>query len=472
MRILLVAPIFGDTTRVASRRPRALAEVLAGRGHDVTVISAKNPSGPDAPAPPGVKVLTPAPGIPKNIADLPAPTIWERAVIALSVATTIPQIFVLSRPPLARLLGIGPERAERQFDRLNQKRRAAASTARAAVAGRRWVNETLAKTRPTLEEDGPYDAIWATFGPYSSLWLAARLHAEHISPIWVADLRDPMNKPGSLAPIRLFALVQRRQVLLRADALTTVSKGVRDSTLAGRWAKKWADKVFVLPNGYLQHAAHEDGLKARKTDADSPRTPRPLKIAYTGALYPGRSDPEMLFRAALAASCANNTIEIDYAGPDGTYFLNEAKKVGAEHLVIDHGMLSFEDARALQDASDMLVVLSWNNRGNTGIITGKFPEYVGAGKPIVSIVSGDLPGAELTDLVNQMSLGSAHEYLGGEDEVGHLTDYLRAAAVAKGRGESIPFSPDQDKVARFDYRNLGGRLEALFRMLGTASHSG
>lgn len=125
-------------------------------------------------------------------------------------------------------------------------------------------------------------------------------------------------------------------------------------------------------------------------------------------------------------------------------------------------MLPLEEALTLQEASDVLVVLSWNNPGNTGILTGKFSEYMGANKPIVSIVSGELPDAELTELVKQMSLGSAHEYAAGEGAAADLGDYLCAAAIAKSRGQAIRFSPDRDKVAQFDYMNLAARLEDIF----------
>lgn len=474
MRILLIAPIFGNTSRVASHRPRALAEILAERGHDVTVITAKNPDGPDAPAPHGVRVIAPITGTPKDLGTLPPPALWQRIIVALSVSTTIPQVFILSKPRLARLIGLTPSQAEAAFERMNRRRRSAANTARSVMAGRQWVNDTLAATLPSLQEHGPFDAAWATFGPYASLWLTRKLHGIGLTRIWVADLRDPITKPGNLLPIRLFGEFQRHRVLRDANALTTVSEGVKSSLISGRWAQRWADKVSVLPNGYLQRV--ERGDKPRWGDAaqgpaeTTSLSSEPLKVTYTGSLYPGRSDPTMLFQSSLAVAAQTpGAVEIHYAGPSGAHFLNEAKKAGAEHLVTDHGMLTFEQATALQEASDILVVLSWNNRGNTGILTGKFPEYMGAGKPIVSIVSGDLPGAELTELVSRMSLGSAHEYRGGEGEVARLTDYLRAAAIAKAEGEPVPFSPDEDKVAEFDYRNLASVLEALLLRLRTHS---
>lgn len=453
-----MAPIFSDTTRIASQRPRNLAELLVDRGNEVTVISARaQPS--DPPPPQGVRVLAPVEGSPRGyLKGSETPLLW-RLIVSASVITSVPKTFILKSRILSSIFHYTPERRDLEFQKLQRRRFTTANIARAALASTKWSRDTRKALLPILHAEGSYDAIWATYGPYGSLWLAQKLRDAGISEVWVADLRDPLTRPGPLLPVQIFRSFQKSRFLRDATALTVVSEGLRRMTLRGSRNNKYASKVSVLPNGYLRRS--EKNLRREPL-----REGAPLRIVYTGSLYPDRSDLSMLFKA-MSALERDVDVELHYAGNAGDNLLALARQAGVDDRVVNHGMLPREDALKLQEEADVLLVLSWNDKDSQGILTGKFAEYLPLRIPIVSLVSGDVAGAELTELIEKMNVGAAFEYARGTEEQSRLTDFLRRVSEERAQSPSPMSRPNDELLREFDYRQIAVRLESLLGSLAT-----
>jgi hypothetical protein len=124
-------------------------------------------------------------------------------------------------------------------------------------------------------------------------------------------------------------------------------------------------------------------------------------------------------------------------------------------------MLPREDSLRLQESCDIMCVSSHNTKNEKGVLSGKFPEYLRLDKPIVSLVSGEVPNAELTLRIKQMRVGFAFEYCTKEKDMPLLVNYLADAYYSKSNGITIPFNPDKESVEAFSYPNLTKKLESL-----------
>lgn len=450
---------------MASQRPRALSEVLARRGHQVTVLTMATPPETTAPYPPGVEVIETVPydeTVFAPASDLP---IARRILAGLSVLPSVPKAIILKHPRLSKMFGLTPEAAKQRFDELNAKRYRTSSGTRAISEDRKWYRQSAPIAEKQLTDREPYDAVLATYSTHGSVWLGKFLHSKGIARNLIIDFRDLMDQPGSLLPLRVFRQHQQRQALRQADAVTAVSAGLRDDLLESSGTAKHQGKVDVLYNGFLKRGAHTLSTPDVRPSGGTERGP--LKIVYTGSLYTGRQDASALFQALsrLDTSGGAVPIEVHYAGRSANSFREMAATEGLEGLIINHGVVPREEALHLQQEADILLALGWNEPTNRGVLSGKFPEYLGANKPIISIVMGSLPNSELTTLVKDLNVGATVEESTQEADVEKLTEYLQKALDAKSEGATVPYTPIPSKVEKFNYENLAAQLEEIIASL-------
>ncbi|MBD8022241.1 glycosyltransferase [Microbacterium gallinarum] len=456
MRIAISAVQFSNDRPIGSKRPRALAQLLAERGHDVTVFTPWTEPHETAPVPPGVTVRT-LPPYPSAAREQQSASLWRRALLFAFVAPTVPRATVLSSPRLSRLFGIGADRRESAFEELNKRRKLTVDRVRSLLDARRWASQ--AGDQLTASETTGFDAILSTYAPFGSLIFGRLLARRNQGSTWVSDIRDAMVVPSILWTGRVVMAFQERKAIREASTITVVSEGVKHSILEQRANRRFADAIVVLPNGFLDRDQRADRAAAEPAAAG----PAPLRIGYTGQIYAEGRDATPLFRAidAIRQGHPATRVEVHYAGNQGHLMTAFAATFGLEDLVVDHGMLSHAQAVELQDSMDLLLVLSWNRRNSQGIISGKFGEYLAAEKPILALVTGDLAGAELSSLVRTMNVGHAWEEASGDDAQKKLTEFLHGAVRAREAGEPLAYEPDEDERATFDYETITSRFERL-----------
>lgn len=132
------------------------------------------------------------------------------------------------------------------------------------------------------------------------------------------------------------------------------------------------------------------------------------------------------------------------------------------------GVVPYDEALQLQEDADMLLALTWNDAEYRGVLPGKFLEYLGASKPVISLVSGQEPDSELKRIATRTNIGIAVEAAEGAAGIDRLAQYLEEALAKKSEGKQIPFAPQMSEVTRYDYENIVTRLETLFEKLASS----
>ena len=191
-----------------------------------------------------------------------------------------------------------------------------------------------------------------------------------------------------------------------------------------------------------------------------------FSFCYTGRMYGGMRKITRLFEAVAAlideGKIQRSDVEFHYAGTGYEVFAEQASAAGLREQCIDHGAVSHEQAMSLQGSSMFLVLSSWEFKAEpVGSLTGKVYEYMTAGKPIIALIDGDMPGTELTDIIRRGKLGVAYNEVHYETDFDALKDYLLGQYQRYKNGEPIEFSPDETVLAQFDYRNLTKHLITL-----------
>lgn len=156
-------------------------------------------------------------------------------------------------------------------------------------------------------------------------------------------------------------------------------------------------------------------------------------------------------------------IAIHYAGSDSKQIQDIAK--GAAIRVIDYSEVPHDEALKIQQDSDLLVALTWNEPNSLGILSGKFFEYMAANKPIISMVTGSLPDAEITRMVRQLRLGIACEEATQKSDEERLKNYILLQYQRKMRGDNLLFEANTYEIEKFSYTNLTLELEKICRDL-------
>jgi hypothetical protein len=235
------------------------------------------------------------------------------------------------------------------------------------------------------------ELIYASALPFTAHVVAARLARAAKIP-WVAEFRDHFagnpysNLPAWRDPIDTWI---ERRVLASASACVTVSQPMAD-TLFRRYSKP----TVVVLNGF-------DGCMAPAVPAVPDRL-APLRIVYTGVIYPGRRDPSALFAAIAFLGPAARDITVEFYGQDLRTVAELARCHGVSDQVRLGGPIDHSDSLARQQAADVLLLLLWSDPREVGVYTGKLFEYIGSGRPILAV--GGAQGVA-ADLIRSRALG-------------------------------------------------------------------
>jgi hypothetical protein len=92
-----------------------------------------------------------------------------------------------------------------------------------------------------------------------------------------------------------------------------------------------------------------------------------------------------------------------------------------ENILEDHGLVTDEEARTLQQQSCINLLLTISSPELSGILTGKMIEYFQAGSPVLAIVSGQNDD-ELSKLLNELEIGNS--YSDQQTELAKIEDFL------------------------------------------------
>lgn len=245
--------------------------------------------------------------------------------------------------------------------------------------------------------EAQFDFIIATSPPEVDFFVARTLSRRTGVP-WVADFRDLWFRDMRLYQSRLASWLSgpvNSWLMKCAAVLVTVSRGlrVRLSEYTGR-------EVLISYNGFFEADRYTLPHSQPKSDGK-------LHIVYTGRLYPGKRDPEPLFRAIRSLRTKGydpkSRIVVDFYGFDDPWLRGLVRTYELEKTVSLHGFVPYSQSMALQHAADVLLFLDWTDMQAEGVLTGKLFEYLGAGRPILSL--GRRKDSEAAHLIAEANCG-------------------------------------------------------------------
>lgn len=225
------------------------------------------------------------------------------------------------------------------------------------------------KKAELIHKDFNPDIIFSSATPYTSHLIAKRIKKKY-GTTWVAELRDLWADNHYIKHSNFNSFIEKT-TLLKADTIVTIS-----DPLVEKLKEKYEIPIYKIQNAYdkYDYEQKDNSVKNKK-----------LKIIYTGSLYAGKRDPSPLFQALEKKSELKKYVKIDFYGQKSSFLNSLIKKYKLDNNVSYRGEVSRQEIIQLQKQADILLLLTWNNPLEKGILTGKLFEYIGSSKPILSI---------------------------------------------------------------------------------------
>lgn len=221
------------------------------------------------------------------------------------------------------------------------------------------------------------DAIISTSSPETDHLIARRIKRKYGIP-WIADFRDPWTQNAYRDKFSLINRLERKlelKIISDADAIVTVTEPWIDLLSSLHKGKR----MFCISNGY-----DDEDFILKPTNLTSKFT-----ITYAGSLYQGKRDPSLLFEVIneliKEKKLERDLIEIRFYGTKEERIAQQVKNSGMDDIVHFYGIIPRGEVIFKLQESQVLLLLLWNNKKESGFCPGKVYEYFGARRPILAI---------------------------------------------------------------------------------------
>lgn len=307
-----------------------------------------------------------------------------------------------------------------------------------------WVKPSVKFLDKYLGDHPEITTVISSGPPHSLHLIASALKKKH--PIqWIADFRDPWTQidfyekllPGQRADKKHKRL--EKEVLSEADEVITVS----DSCAEGLDA--------IVPRTY--HIV-TNGFEFPEFDTSEIKLDQKFTISHFGSM-PDARNPNALWKALEAllkeVPELKNDLEIKLIGTVDHHVIQDAEKYGIKQYIDLVEPVSHKESIQLQRQTQLLLLVA-NNTGNVkGILTGKFFEYLGAKRPIISI---GLKDGDLHKAVDDTHSG----YFSDFDEHEGLKEFLKDSYTKYKQGTLSGTATNTDQ---FNSRQLVKKIIQL-----------
>lgn len=241
-----------------------------------------------------------------------------------------------------------------------------------------------------------YDVIYTTGAPFSTHLIGMCLKGILKKP-WIADFRDPwVSNPiikWKFKSIKNIIKKMEQKVLENADAIVTTTEALVDD-FKKRYPDISPEKYHVITNGY-------DSEDFKNIDIVNYEK---FTIVYTGVLYSFHSLTPFLIALNKLFELRKeirNHIQVVIIGPFNSEHVNEVGKNNLNDVVFLKGLMPHNETIKYIIAAHLLLVTLTTDEDKSLFIPGKIFEYLGSGRPILSIS----PEGELADIVRRNSAG-------------------------------------------------------------------
>ena len=311
-----------------------------------------------------------------------------------------------------------------------------------------WIKPSIKYLSCYLQEN-PVLAVIST-GPPHSMHLIAMEVAKRAKLPWLADFRDPWTNIDFYKDLKLTSradAIHRKleiQVLSRADVVTVISPG-----MAGDFERIHWRKYEVITNGYDPGDTDQSHSQA----AD-----KKFSIAHIGTLVSTRN-PETLWIALqdLVAADAKfaSDLEIKLVGKVDYKVTESLEQRGLSSFVRKIDYMPHDEVVKCQQQSRVLLLIINNTPNAKMILTGKFFEYLAAGRPILCLGPAD---GDAAAILAETQAG----LLAGFGDVSAMKDHIRSLYNDYVNGSGSTTSKGIEQYSR---KELTGKLAILLDQL-------
>jgi glycosyltransferase involved in cell wall biosynthesis len=255
-----------------------------------------------------------------------------------------------------------------------------------------WIKPSVRFLKNYIDEN-PVDLLIST-GPPHSMHRIGQMVAAKCNLPWIADFRDPWTNIDFYNDLKLTKWADRqhhrleREVLENATAVITISK-----SMAEEFNNISKRKYDVITNGY-----DEDDIKLEIQQLDNK-----FSIAHIGTMV-GTRNPLILWEALKAIldqeSSFREDLMIKLAGRIDFSVNNSIEKYGLNEYIERIDYMPHDEVVKVQQQSQVLLLLINNTHNAKSILTGKFFEYLAAGRPILCIGPPNGDAAEILKETN------------------------------------------------------------------------
>jgi glycosyltransferase involved in cell wall biosynthesis len=316
-----------------------------------------------------------------------------------------------------------------------------------------WVPFAIAAMERAVDAAEQPVVLLSSAVPFSA-HLAALVVARRKRIPWVAEFRDPWAREGDEVrrrPALRKALEHRleRWITRSASAVLVTSDATRADMLAA-YPGLAPEDIWVVRNGFPPF--DERGKP--------PGPDEPLQLLHAGTV-PGETDVGPLLRGVKQVADRHpGRIVLKLIGPPGPWEAARHQEFGFTQMV---GLVSPGEARAAMTSSSANIVLVPSVQRNQHV-AAKLMEYLGAGRPIVGVVSNESEMAQLghdygdmrlVDPYTEADVAEAVEKLLAEHEAGKL----QAESHGRRTLDELSRSTQIEQLAGRlnDLRQLNGR---------------
>ncbi len=364
MKILLIAGFFPPFAPLAATRAPKLAKYLLDRGYDVRVLAPANTK-----FPPLLKA-----GIPED--RITYTNFTDRSRIPERLARWLVGARGENDTGQEEPAGTGqdqnPSQAERPWRRkIGRIYRQLVET---PDPSRGWYPHAIKEGRALIASWKP-DILYVSAPPHTGVLVASSLSRLSGVP-WVAELRDLwVHHPYYDAPRwrRPYERFIEWRAFSNVSGFVTVTRAWRDllENLHGK-------PTVLSMNGFDPDEFLSRPISVVQRDA-------PLNIVYAGSLYKEKRDPSVLFDALKKMGEEAGAIRAHFYVPDSEFLETLVSKAGLREIVKVHAPVARDEILRIEQEADVLLLLRWNDPSEHSVIAGKLFEYIGAGRPILSL---------------------------------------------------------------------------------------
>lgn len=301
-----------------------------------------------------------------------------------------------------------------------------------------------------LLEKEKISAIISSSSPVTCHIIAKELKNRHNGVAWVADMRDLWSQNHNYPYSRLRNLIDKRlelRTLQYADALITVST-------------PWAERLKFLHKRKIVYTITNGFDPEDMSTLQLNETPK-FTITYTGQIYEGKQDPSK-FLISLKELISDKTldpsdIEVQFYGSKSTWLSKLIDEYGLSSVVKLKDAVPRSSSLKKQRASQLLLLLNWEDPKEKGTIPSKLFEYLAAKRPVIA--TGGYGNDMVENILNATKSGL---YLKGHSEI--KTALKKWYSEFKAQGV-VTYNGDAQEISKYDFRAMAKKFSEILDKL-------